>query len=101
MTTPIRFLYTLHVRDVRCAHCGTAVVDASPARPQLRVVVGGNEQPIRLPALDEIDVPLLMSVRCGCGRDAYYGAPSDAVPLLTDHAPAARTAASRYVLAGA
>lgn len=98
----VRFLYLLHVRDIRCGHCGLAVVDASPARPQLRVAVGGHKQPIRLPpALDSLPVPVLMALRCRCGRDVFYAAPADAVPLLSDQAPEPRTASSKYVLAGA
>ncbi len=96
-----RYLYLLHTHEVRCESCGDAVVDASMARPQLRVAVGANRRPIRLPAIEEIPVPVLMSVRCGCGRDVFYGAPADAVPLLSDQAPEPRTAATKYVLAGA
>ena len=99
--SPVRYLYLLHIHDVRCTNCGDAVVDESPARPQLRVAVGANRRPIRLPAIDEIPVPVLMSVRCRCGRDVFYGAPADAVPLLSDHAPEPRTASAKYVLAGA
>ena len=98
---PVRFLYLLHVRDVRCGYCGDAVVAASPARPQLRVAVGGHRRPIRLPALDRIPVPVLMSVRCRCGRDVFYGAPADAVPLLSEQPPEPRTASAKYVMAGA
>lgn len=98
--SPVRFLYLLHVSDVRCAACGDAVVDASPARPQLRVAVGSNRKPIRLPAIDHIP-PVVMSIRCRCGRDVFYGAPADAVPLLSDHPPEPRTASAKYVLAGA
>jgi hypothetical protein len=101
MGSVIRYLYLLHTRDVRCASCGAAVVDASSARPQLRVAVGAAGRPIRLPALDAIPVPLLMSVRCRCGRDVFYGTPADAVPLLSDQPPAPRTAPDTYVLAGA
>jgi hypothetical protein len=98
----VRFLYLLHVRDIRCGHCGLAVVDASPARPQLRVVVGGHKQPIRLPqAIDALPVPVLMALRCRCGRDVFYAAPGDAVALLSDHAPQARTIGDAYVLTGA
>ena len=97
----VRFLYLLHIRDVRCANCGDAVVDASPARPQLRVAVGANRRPIRLPAIDQIPVPVLMSVRCRCGRDVFYGTPADAVPLLTEHPPEPRMPSTKYVLAGA
>jgi hypothetical protein len=97
----VRFLYLLHVRDIRCGHCGLAVVDASPARPQLRVVVGGHKQPIRLPqAIDALPVPVLMALRCRCGRDVFYAAPADAVPLLSDQPPEPRTASSKYILAG-
>lgn len=96
----VRYLYLLHTHDVRCASCGDAVVDASPARPQLRVAVGANRRPIRLPAIDEIPV-LVMSVRCRCGRDVFYGSPTDALPLLTEHPPEPRMASTRYVLAGA
>jgi hypothetical protein len=93
----VRFLYLLHVRDIRCGHCGLAVVDASPARPQLRVVVGRHKQPIRLPhAIDALPVPVLMALRCRCGRDVFYAAPADAVPLLSDQPPEPRTASSKY-----
>ncbi|HZW53820.1 MAG TPA: hypothetical protein VFF00_07285 [Candidatus Elarobacter sp.] len=97
----VRYLYLLHVREVRCGHCGTAVVDASSARPQLRVAVGAHERPIRLPALDALPAPVLMSLRCACGRDVFYGAPADAVPLLSDRPPQTLTAPAKYVLAGA
>jgi len=98
----VRYLYLLHVRDVRCGHCGDTVLHATSAQPQLRVAVGAHERPIRLPALEALPAPVLMSVRCAaCGRDAFYAVPSDAVPLLSEHAPEARTASARYVLAGA
>ena len=97
----VRYLYLLHVQDVRCGHCGALVLAASPARPQLRVAVGAHARPIRLPALDELPAPVLMSLRCTCGRDVFYGAPADAVPLLSDHPPEPRTAPAQYVLAGA
>lgn len=97
----VRYLYLLHVNDVRCGHCGAAVVYASSARPQLRVAVGAHERPIRLPALDALPAPVLMSLRCRCGRDVFYGAPADAVPLLSDQPPHAHTAPAKYVLAGA
>ncbi|GEM_PF-6543851 len=96
----VRFLYLLHIRDVRCGYCGDAVVDASPARPQLRVVVGAHRRPIRLPAIDALPYPVLTAVRCRCGRDVFYGAPSDAVPLLSEQPPEPRTASTKYVLAG-
>ncbi|HEY0394732.1 MAG TPA: hypothetical protein VGD01_09580 [Candidatus Elarobacter sp.] len=97
----IRYLYLLHVHDVRCAHCGASVVDASPARPALQVAVGAGSRPIRLPALDDLPAPVLMSLRCRCGRDVFYAAPADAVPLLSEQPPAPRTRAATYVLAGA
>jgi hypothetical protein len=97
----VRYLYLLHVRDVRCSYCDTAVVDASAARPQLRVAVGAHKRPIRLPALDALPAPVLMSIRCRCGRDVFYATPGDAVALLSDHAPQARTIGDAYVLAGA
>jgi hypothetical protein len=97
----VRFLYLLHVRDVRCSFCQAAVVEASSARPQLRVAVGAHRQPIRLPALDALPAPVLMSIRCGCGRDVFYATPGDAVPLLSDHVPESRTIGDAYVLTGA
>ena len=96
----VRFLYLLHIHDVRCSYCGDAVVDASPARPQLRIVVGPNRLPIRLPAIDALPHPVLAAVRCRCGRDVFYGAPADAVPLLSEQPPEPRTASTKYVLAG-
>ena len=100
--TDVRYLYTLHVRDLRCGHCGETVVAASPARPELRIAVGAvDHRPVRLPSLDDLPAPVLMSVRCRCGRDVFYGAPADAVPLLTSHAPQPLTPFSTYVLAGA
>jgi hypothetical protein len=97
----VRYLYLLHVSDVRCTHCGATVVGASSARPQLRVAVGAHDRPIRLPAFDALPAPVLVAVRCRCGRDVFYGAPADAVPLLSDHPPAPLTASAKYVLAGA
>jgi hypothetical protein len=97
----VRYLYLLHVHDVQCGHCGRTVVGASSARPQLRVAVGAHERPIRLPALDELPAPVLMALRCRCGRDVFYGAPADAVPLLSDQPPAPLTASAKYVLTGA
>jgi hypothetical protein len=97
----VRYLYLLHVHDVRCGHCGRTVVGASSARPQLRIAVGANLRPIRLPALDALPAPVLMALRCSCGREVFYGAPADAVPLLSDLPPAPLTAAAKYVLAGA
>ena len=70
-----RYLYLLHVNDVRCEHCGDTVVCASSARPQLLVAVGANERPIRLPALDALPAPVLMAVRCRCGHDVFYRRP--------------------------
>jgi hypothetical protein len=95
-----RYLYLLHVTDVQCGYCGLTVVDASSARPQLRVAVGAHERPIRLPAFDALPAPVLMAVRCRCGRDVFYGAPADAVPLLSEYPPEPRVASATYVLAG-
>ena len=97
----IRYLYLLHVRDVHCGYCDATVVDASSARPQLRVAVGAHHRPIRLPALDTLPVPVLMAARCRCGRDVFYGVPSDATALISERAPGARTATDAYVLTGA
>ncbi|GAC1614382.1 MAG: hypothetical protein NVS4B13_09140 [Candidatus Elarobacter sp.] len=97
----VRYLYLLHVHDVRCEHCGAQVVDASSARPQLRVAVGAHERPIRLPAFDALPAPVLMALRCRCGRDVFYGAPADAVPLISAVPPEPRTASAKYVLSGA
>jgi len=96
----IRYLYLLHTTDVWCGHCGAAVVAASPARPQLRVAVGAHRRPIRLPAFDALPAPVLMAVRCTCGRDVFFGSPADAVPLLSEHPPGPYTAPATYVLAG-
>jgi hypothetical protein len=98
---PVRYLYLLHTCDVRCGYCDGLVVDASQARPHLRVAVGAHQRPIRLPALDAIPLPFLLAVRCDCGRDVFYGAPVDAVPLLSDQPPGPSAACATYVLAGA
>ena len=97
----VRYLYLLHVHDVRCSHCGTAVVDASAARPQLHVAVGTHKRPIRLPALDALPAPVLMAIRCRCGRDVFYATPGDAVALLSEQEPGSRTVGDAYVLTGA
>jgi hypothetical protein len=97
----VRFLYLLHVRDVRCSYCGAAVVDASAARPQLHVAVGAHKRPIRLPALDALPAPVLMAIRCRCGRDVFYATPGDAVALLSEQEPQPRTIGDAYVLTGA